>query len=441
MSISTAMRSVACGLTLPSGLARLVGSGLLVQVLTAANYPIMSRLYGPADLGEFAVYANTLGLLAIVVCLRLDAAIALQQDRRTAAELGLLGFSATVVIAILTSALLFAGALQWLFGRFGTTDRALVALLPFSILALGLVQTVRALALYERLYTELGRSQLIQCIMQLTTQIAGGIGQLGSLGLALAFVTGQTVGYGSAVRQLRRDYSTALRGVRIGRLRATLRAASAFCRYSVPSAVLYAAIMMVPPLVIFAYCGSEVAGIFFLTAQLLSQCFSVVRRSSAQYVIGEGRFIDRARYLRAGRRLRAAVVAGAVGCVIGSATLALIGTTLSGVLLGPQWERVGLFAAILLPMFAWDLVGYVYTQVLVVRQRYRLQLMLDLMRAVVVIGGLVALLEAGSTAVTAALWLSASLCAFYAAVVYIGHRELMHERSPRADDALCDVDG
>jgi O-antigen/teichoic acid export membrane protein len=112
-------------------------------------------------------------------------------------------------------------------------------------------------------------------------------------------------------------------------------------------------------------------------------------------------------------------------CILVSALLVIIGSTVFGVVLGPKWEGVGLFAAILLPMFAWDVVGYVYAQVLVVRRRYRLQFVLDLVRAVVVIGGLVALLEAGSTVVMAAVWLSATMCAFYAAVFYVGHRELM----------------
>jgi O-antigen/teichoic acid export membrane protein len=184
---------------------------------------------------------------------------------------------------------------------------------------------------------------------------------------------------------------------------------------------------MLPPLLLMRYCGPDIAGIFFVTAQLLAQSMAVLRRSGAQFVLGEGRFIERERYMRAGKRLRSLIGTTMILFALAWVTLALSGNRLSRLILGDQWELVGGIATVLLPMFACDAIGFVYTQILVVRKRYRTQLLLEALKAAAGVGGLIVLLELRQGPVVAVAWLSVSTSAAYAVIVYIAHREI--ERS------------
>lgn len=83
-----------------SAVVMLVGS-ILAQGLAVAVLPILTRLYSPEAIGLQALFVSVSGVMVFVATMRLDLAVVLPQDPRTASRLVALVFFQAVVVGLL----------------------------------------------------------------------------------------------------------------------------------------------------------------------------------------------------------------------------------------------------------------------------------------------------------------------------------------------------
>ena len=181
------------------GLRLIAARGMSVVTLIVAAWLVDIQAFA-----DFGVYQTLATLAGIALFLRYDAAVVAARDQhesRTALHLCIsIGIVLWLACAV---ASLSAGAAGWVRG-----DLAL--LLPFSILARGLLRLTYARITGESDFVGLGRTILIQAILQ---PIALLILVLYQLEDVLCFVFADLIGHGSAVAYLLWRHRKQLRGL------------------------------------------------------------------------------------------------------------------------------------------------------------------------------------------------------------------------------------
>lgn len=81
--------------------AHLLSANIIAQVIGLVVYPILTRLYSPADFGLLNLFLSIGGILSIVATAEYQGAIVLPSDDKKSIALSHLGFFTTVVLTIL----------------------------------------------------------------------------------------------------------------------------------------------------------------------------------------------------------------------------------------------------------------------------------------------------------------------------------------------------
>jgi O-antigen/teichoic acid export membrane protein len=153
----------------------LLAGGVVAQLLPLLLGPWLTRLYTPEDFGQFTVFATVSAALAVVVCARYEFALPLAVDDIEARDLMALclrvWMSVVILSMVLALGLGLAGAMaHW-------------AWLPLSVAAAGGVQWLTLWSNRAQRFSAMTASRITQHGGGALAQIAGGVSQLGGLGL------------------------------------------------------------------------------------------------------------------------------------------------------------------------------------------------------------------------------------------------------------------
>src|SRR3990172_4827454 len=72
------------------------------QIIIVLSYPFITRLFSPEDFGILAVFSSVVGIIAVVLCLRYEAAIMLPSADEDAANLLAGSLAIATMISILS---------------------------------------------------------------------------------------------------------------------------------------------------------------------------------------------------------------------------------------------------------------------------------------------------------------------------------------------------
>lgn len=153
----------------------LLAGGAVAQALPLLLGPLLTRLYTPAEFGQYAVFAALAANLAVVACARYEFALPLASDDAEACTL--LALCLRIGLAVVTFSALLAGALAttgWLVHA---------AWLPFAVAAAGALQALTMWATRAQRFAALSASRVTTHGGAALAQVAGGWAQAGTLGL------------------------------------------------------------------------------------------------------------------------------------------------------------------------------------------------------------------------------------------------------------------
>ncbi len=169
----------------------LAGSAAIGQVIVVASAPIVSRLFSPADFGISSGYSFVLTILQAVNSLRYEFAIPLPGDDTEASNLVGLTIFLVIFLSLLFSAivLVFSDTIVHLLNE--PRVKELLPLLPFALIAGGVVLAFNYWLTRRKQFSILSLSQLGGSIGQVAGQLVLGVAQFGAFGLALSFIIGQ----------------------------------------------------------------------------------------------------------------------------------------------------------------------------------------------------------------------------------------------------------
>jgi O-antigen/teichoic acid export membrane protein len=324
-----------------------------------AAVPVLSRHAGPQEFGRWAVFAALVSLVVPVSSLRLDVAVLL--PRRHLAAQRLLGMGAEVLLLTsVSSALLVWAGLVLLESSPGNSvsvpSAGLGLLVGVGVALSGGLQLINAWSVRVRDYRIIGRARALQGIVAAASQLVMVVGGFQGVGLILGDLCGRGASFVYASVWAKRQglyCGLSMRWKKVTRLWAAYHK---FAAGASVSAALNSICQQAPQLIVATWFGLAQGGSYSMAVRLLGAPVALLGPGMAQVYSGE--VSDR---LRQGDRevllrvARAVCVAVAAGLVLALALSPFV-EGLFAVLLGSSWRAAGRGAAILLPVFALQLV-------------------------------------------------------------------------------------
>ncbi|HCZ9335538.1 TPA: type 8 capsular polysaccharide synthesis protein Cap8K [Staphylococcus aureus] len=170
----------------------ILSSGI-AQVILIITTPIITRLYSPAEFGEFTIFSNIAMILIPIINARYDLLIVNAKNDRSANILSQISFLISLLILLILIPILAISA--WLYPNF-------ILDFIFIIIMLFLVSLTNIFTNYlnkERKYKVLSLINVFRAGSMALLQIIFGLLSLGGLGLiigfSLSYITGITLGY------------------------------------------------------------------------------------------------------------------------------------------------------------------------------------------------------------------------------------------------------
>lgn len=368
------------------GMAVILGGTAGGQLLALILAPVLSRVYSPSDFGIFTVISAIVLTVGTCSALRFELGVPIavdDQEAHSLAALGAIAASGTALIGTFIVALAGRDLAQW-FALPGLMPW--LWLVPSTAAVLGVYLLFNQLAVRHRRYGAIGRRNLLQTIVLMTTQVGLGASGFRPGGLVMGLGLGHAAGaisllWGSGIRS-----EAARRGRQPKRLRAALSKHRRLPLVSAPSGLVNVMGLQVPVLLIAYVYGDEVTGWLGLSQRVLALPVSLFGAAAAQVYLGELMSTTRgggggslALFMKATRRLAALGLGIAI-------VLLIAGPEVFGLVFGTQWVISGQYAQALSLGLAAQLVAAPLAQTLTAFGRYYLQLAWDLARLVVLTG-------------------------------------------------------
>jgi lipopolysaccharide exporter len=357
---------------------QLGGSTAVAQGIVILSAPILTRVYSPAEMGQFGILLAFVGFAAVLVNLRYDMAIVSAPSDTEAARL--LAISGIVVVPMsLAAAGLLLVFIRWRVLSFGALSMWSAAPALILLIGAGVLTAVRSWAVRHSEFAAIGRSSLAQGVGRAIVPVAAGLLGAGWSGLVLGEIAGRVFG-------VRRLLLLALRSTRVlaasmsrTMLVQTARASWRYPLVAAPSTMLDAlGGALVLPLLAMSF-GQEAAGELLIAqrvaavpAALIGASVADVFHARVTKVFNESPHAVRGLVLRTARALL--VVGVAIYVPLGIASFWLFDDVF-----GARWQHAGALIALFTPLNILTLLVSPVTRLYFVTNRQELKLLFDVL--------------------------------------------------------------
>ncbi len=317
---------------------------LIAQAIPMLATLVLSRLYSPAEMGEWGVFSSCASILAVIGCLRYENAIVKPSRRVDAYNL------AFVSILI---ALAFTGCLYLIvfavdifrFNHWFSLGREALYILPFYVLCLLLIQILNNLANKTQQYRSLAFSSVGRSLTQAISRITLGYCSFTNVGLIAGANTGALFQVFLLSIRLRLKHFF-LRTFSFKRARRLLWEYRDFPKYDLVSNVFNSVSSNIPVILLSYFFIEDIAGYFSMALTLLFIPMSIIGTSLGQLYYRDACELH-AKGESVGTLTMKIFVPTYIGCSIFMLGLIWGGETVFGFLLGSKWATVGKYATYL----------------------------------------------------------------------------------------------
>lgn len=391
----------------------LAGGTAAAQLFTVAAAPFITRLYDPAQVGQFGLVLTFISVAAVILSLRLEMAIVSCPTDHEAARLARLAIL-LVPLSTLASTAVFLALVTLPIGPYGEIPAWWTLLIPVPLIAFGLIGVLRYWVVRRQEYGPLSQLTIAQSGVRAVVQVALGALQSGGIGLFVGDLVGRSVGVIRLALTELPAITASASGTRALDGRDLLSKYWRFPLISVPSSfvnVLAGAVSI--PLIGQLY-GLEATGYYVLVQTVFAVPATVVATSVADVFhgrLGELRHAAPAQasqlFLRTAGVL--AMIAGSIAVLIAVAAPGLF-----PVVFGARWDTAGIMAAVLaLRMFV-QMVVSPLSRAVYVYQGQAIKLIFDVLVLASTVGALTIAKLQGFSLIGAVATLAVTHAAVYA---------------------------
>ncbi|HET9451270.1 MAG TPA: oligosaccharide flippase family protein [Aggregicoccus sp.] len=420
------------------GISALVTGTAVGQVVGVLTSPVLTRLYGPADLGALAVYAALVSMLAVVVCGRYELAINVCASETEAANVLALSLLSALLLSALSVGAVLLGA-EAVATAAGAPELAWALwLLPLSLVGVGTYNALACWAIRGSGYGRLARTRATQGLSLTAVQLGLGAVGLVPAGLFLGDAVSRSSGVGTLARATWREDRKALRQVSWQGMMQAAHRYRRFPLYGSGSALMNTLALEVPVFFLALHYSTRVTGDYALVQRLLAVPLVMLGRAVATYYVGEGtrRLRTSPRTLRPLFRrtvLQLALYGGLPLCLGG-----LLCPWLVPLVFGSAWHEAGRYALVVSVLAAVQLVAVPVSGTLNFLERQGLQLAWDAGRLALVLGSLGLAFALGASPMVAIITFAAAMSLAYLALLAMAARAV---RAATAQHLLAGATG
>ncbi|SPP66206.1 putative Polysaccharide biosynthesis protein [Nitrospira lenta] len=326
------------------------------QLMVVVSMPFITRLYGPGEMGLYAVFTASVGLFATVVAFHYELAIPLSKCDLHARLLTKLALLVAFVVGLLLLGVVIAtgdSALKLL----GTPELTSIEwLLPISLFATSLVTVLTYRAIRFKTFRLTAAGKALQGVVQSGAQIGYGLLGFGASGLIYGTIMGQCIaiyilGQSGFWQEITRGWSSHKSKfiVLAGRHKN-------FPMVSTPSSFINAAVAQLPTIALAAWFDIRVVGLYALGIRILQVPMRFIGDSLSQV------FFSMAAEAHRNGSLENVVTktwrVQTTFALHSFVPLAIIAPELFGTVFGQEWREAGVYTQLIMP---WIMVSFIST--------------------------------------------------------------------------------
>jgi O-antigen/teichoic acid export membrane protein len=327
----------------------LLTGAFAAQAFSFALYPVLTRLYDPADFGLFGVFTAIVITLAVGVNGGYEAAVMLPEDEQDSIRLVRISLLIALAVSVLTTLVLFLlnGPL---FSLLKVSELDSVWFwIPLSLMAEGVLQPVRTALNRLKEYRVLSAGRVVQSLLSGLLMLGLGLAGFGFEGLIFGFLAGQlgaVVVNGGKYLLWRRQHP---QDFAMGELKANMRRYRDFPTYAMWGTWFNSFSRQLPFFLLPLFFGKEVAGFFNLATKVLLTPVGLVGRSVGEVFYQKAAAIRKAGAGSLGELTRKTAGNLALTGIAPALILMAIGPWLFGFVFGAEWVIAGHYARWMAP--------------------------------------------------------------------------------------------
>jgi O-antigen/teichoic acid export membrane protein len=347
------------GIGLREVLELVTGAGAAYGVAAAAT-PVLTRLYTPADFGQFQIYITVFSFLLIVAAWRFEVAVLLPKAKEGGVAVAVLGLTAVAitsgVTAIAWAALSAAGLPD---GRLDVIRRY-GWLLPAAVAGGGATAVLMQWSLREGDYRGVNLARITQNSTLVATQAAAALTPIGGAGLMLGDAIGRLAGAAGLLLRGWRSHGPLARAVRPADLRAMLIRYWRFPVISGGSALLNTAGIVLPTVFLSGF-GPTPLGWLALVDRLIATPTTLLGQQISQVYGAKAARLAHDDPKALAALFRDLLLRLALTGIVPFGLLAVAGPWAFALVFGESWRAAGQYARVVAPMqfisfFIWPLM-------------------------------------------------------------------------------------
>jgi O-antigen/teichoic acid export membrane protein len=353
----------------------------LIGILAA---PVITRLYTPEDYGVFSIFLSVIGIAGSLATLRYAVTIPIAKDERLADNILKLCFLITISLS------LFWVVGIALFGELITDNFSAEQLqpylwfLPIVFFTKGIYEALNNWAVRIKNFKLITRTKISQGISSAGVKI--GLGALGitPLGLFIGQVAQEAAGIGSLSLKLIKLKPTFLKELNWAELKYAANRYKKFPLVQSWSQLLLALGAQLPVLLIGAFYGVEVVGVFGLAQGMINMPMNLIGQSVAQVYYAEiskyGKDNPEKIYKLSISIIKKLFWVGLIPVGI----IMAFGPWIFKLVFGPEWIDAGVYSRFLSILILTRFISSPIANIFNVYEKQSLQLTLNIIRVVLV---------------------------------------------------------
>ena len=326
----------------------LVSATSVAQAIALLIYPVLSRIYTPAEHGLFALYMSIISITAIMSTGKYELATMLPEKDEEGASLTILStlisflFSLFLVLVIL----LFGDKISILLGN--PEIKKWLWFIPLSTFLIGLFQSAIYWFNRKKSYRNIAGANFSQSLSNSTVKLSTSGALPGGGGLIFGAITGQIIGAGYFLFRILKKDLQLFRKVNFSLLKTSAKKFSLFPKYNMPHYLTNNFSASLPIFVISSFFTPELVGYYSLGFMMINRPMNLLTSSFTQVfsqkiieLFNNGQEVS--------HYIKKFVLRLFLFAIVPFSLAAIFGPDLFKIVFGENWEESGIIMRILLP--------------------------------------------------------------------------------------------
>lgn len=365
-------------------IAVVTGGNATAKLIGIIAAPIITRIYTPEDYGIFSVFLSVIGIAGSLATLRYAVTIPIAKEEKLADNLLKLCFLITLSLSLLW----FLGIA--LYGRFFTMQfsaeqlQPYLWLMPVAFLGKGIYEALNNWAIRIKKFRLITRTKISQGVSSAGVKI--GLGAIGitPLGLFLGHIAQEAAGITSLFSKLVQLKPAFFKTFSWSGIKYSAKRYKKFPMVQSWSQLLLALGAQLPILLVGAFYGVEVVGVFGLAQNMINMPMDLVGQSVGQVYFSEiskyGKNNPEKIYKLSVSIIKKLFWVGLIPVGI----LLAFGPSLFKLVFGAEWLEAGVYARFLSILILTRFISSPIANIFNVYEKQSLQLTLNIIRVVLV---------------------------------------------------------